>query len=89
MTQLGDKFDSAQPHVLRCRISQKKAAVALKLDVADVVVLSYIGNDTYGSVATPVNSLIGLWGCHGACAFSQMTITPGDSLPFECHTPAQ
>ncbi|MHB0937628.1 MAG: hypothetical protein ACYC6A_14670 [Armatimonadota bacterium] len=87
LVQLGRWSDPTKPHVLRCRISKKEGSVALKLDDADVVVLSFIGNATYGSVPDPVNSLIGLWGCHGECAFREMTISETGTLPFIVRTP--
>jgi len=88
LVQLGRWSDPAKPHVLRCRISKKEQSVAFKLDDADVVVLSFIGNKDYGSVADPLNSLVGLWGCHGECAFREMTITEPGSLPFMVPTAA-
>lgn len=87
LLQLGRGFDPAKPHILRCRISKKEQSVAFKLDDADVLVLCFIGNTDYGSVADPLNSLIGLWGCHGECAFRQMTITTPGTLPFMVPTP--
>jgi len=86
LVQLGRWSDPAKPHMLRCRISKKEQSVALKLDDADVVVLSFIGNKDYGSVADPVNSLVGLWGCHGECSFREMTITEPGVLPFIVRT---
>jgi len=88
LVQLGRWSNPTKPHVLRCRISNKEQSVAFKLDDADVVVLSFIGNANYGSVADPVNSLVGLWGCHGECAFREMTITAPGTLPFMVPTPA-
>ena len=89
LVQLGRWSDPGKPHVLRCRISKKEGSVALKLDDADVVVLTYVGNKTYGSVPDPVNSLVGLWGCHGECAFREMTISEPGTLPFMVRTPVK
>jgi hypothetical protein len=89
LVQLGRWSDPAKPHVLRCRISKKEQSVALKLDDADVVVLSFIGNKHYGSVTDPINSIIGLWGCHGECAFREMAITTPGTLPFLVRTPEE
>jgi len=86
LVQLGRWSDPAKPHVLRCRISKKEQSVAFKLDDADVVVLSFIGNPNYGSVPDSVNSVIGLWGCHGECAFREMTVTTPGTLPFIVRT---
>lgn len=87
LVQLGRWSDPDKPHVLRCRISKQAGSVAFQLDDADVVVLTYIGNKTYGSVPDPVNSLVGLWGCHGECTFREMTITEPGTLPFMVRTP--
>jgi len=87
LVQLGRGFDPAKPHVLRARISKKEGSVAIKMDDTDVLVISFIGNPNYGSVPDPVNSLIGLWGCHGECAFREMTITEPGALPFMVQTP--
>jgi hypothetical protein len=87
LMQLGRWTDSQKPHTLRCRISKESASVAIKLDDCDVVVLSFVGNKTYGSVDQPVNSLIGVWGCHGECAFRDMTIFAEPTLQFICRTP--
>ena len=89
LVQLGRWTDPTRSHVLRCRISKKEASVALKLDDADVIVFSFIGNPTYGSIGQEVNSLVGLWGCHGACAFQRMTITTPGTLPFMVPTPTK
>lgn len=89
LTQLGRWSDPTKPHILRARISKKEASVAVQLDDADPVVFTYLGNATYGSVAQEVNPVIGLWGCHGACAFREMTITTPGTLPFIVRTPAQ
>jgi len=86
LTQLARWSDPAKPHVLRCRLSKREASVALKLDDADPVVIAFIGNKTYGSVPQPVGSLIGLWGCHGECAFRQMAIAREPALPFLIRT---
>lgn len=82
LVQLGRGTDPAKPHVLRCRISKKEQSVALKLDDSDVVVLSFVGNKDYGATDLEVNSLIGLWGCHGETAFQEMSITTPGTLPF-------
>jgi len=82
LVQLGRGFDPAKPHVMRCRISKKEGSVAIKLDDADIIVICFIGNKTYGSIDQPLNSLIGLWGCHGDCAFQKMTISQQPTLPF-------
>jgi len=87
LMQLSRWTDPRKPHTLRCRISKKEASVALKLDDADVVVLSFVGNKTYGSVDQPVNSLIGVWGCHGECTFHAMTIFAEPTLQFVRRTP--
>ena len=87
LVQLGRHTDPDKPHTLRCRVSKKESSVALKLDDADVIVLSFIGNKIYGSVEHPVNTLIGLWGCHGECAFREMTIFPQPTLQFICRAP--
>ena len=86
LVQLGRWTDPAKPHVLRCRISRKQASVALKLDDSDVLVFSFIGHPTYGSVGHEINSLVGLWGCHGECAFREMTLFPQETLPFIVRT---
>jgi len=86
LVQLGRWSDPTKPHTLRCRISKKESSVAIKLDDSDVVVLSFVGNKMYGSVGHDVNSLIGLWGCHGECSFREMTIFPQTTLPFSVPT---
>lgn len=89
LAQYGRWFDPQKPHVLRCRISKKESSVAVQLDDSDAIVLQFIGNKTYGSVDQPVNSLIGLWGCHGECAFKEMTISTPGTLPFLGKAPQQ
>lgn len=87
LVQLGRWSDAAKPHTLRCRISKKQGSVALKVDDSDVVVLSFVGNKTYGSVPEEINSRIGLWGCHGECTFREMTRFDEPTLPFTVPTP--
>jgi len=87
MVQLGRWTDPAKPHTLRCRISRKNGSVALKLDDADPLVLCFIGNKQYGLVDHEVNSLVGLWGCHGECAFREMTIYAEPTLQFAAKAP--
>lgn len=88
LVQLARWTDPAKRHVLRCRISKKESSVALKLDDADVVVLCFVGNPAYGAVDSEVNSLIGLWGCHGECTFHEMKVVTPGTLPFLVRGPA-
>jgi len=89
LAQLGRWSDPTKPHVLRARISKKEGSVAIKLDDEVPVVFTYLGHKDYGSVAQEVNSIIGLWGCHGACTFTEMTITTPGTLPFLVRTKPQ
>ena len=87
LVQLGRGFDPGKRHTLRCRISRKEGSVAIKVDDSDVVVLQFVGNKTYGSIGEPINSQIGLWGCHGHCEFHDFTIFSEPTLPFVVRTP--
>jgi len=78
--------DPEKKHVLRCRYSKKQKSIALQIDDSDVLVFQFVGHPKLGKVDLEVNSLIGIWGCHGVCEFYEMGITRGGSLPFFTRT---
>jgi hypothetical protein len=87
--QLGRWSDPAKQHVLRCRISKKESSMAFKVDDSDSVVFTFIGNKNLSLlVDQEVNSLIGVWGCHGECTFHEMKILRPGTLPFLVRMPA-
>jgi len=75
-------FDWNEKHVLRCRYSAKRKAIALQIDDSDVLVVSYLGHPT-GAFDIEVNSLVGIWGCHGVCDFYEMKVLSEPTLPFD------
>lgn len=72
-----------QKHVLRCRYSRKRKAVAIQIDDSDVMVVTFIGHPTLGSFDLDINSTVGIWGCHGECEFYEMKILKEPTLPFD------
>ena len=71
--------DPSVEHVLRCRYSRARKMVALQVDDSDVVILRFPEHE--------INSLVGIWGCHGTCDFYGMTIRPGGTLPWSGAAP--
>ena len=82
LAQFGRWTDVTKPHVLRVRMSKKEQSLAFQLDDSDVLVFTYVGHKTYGSIPLEINSLVGLWGCHGEGTFKDMTISTPGTLPF-------
>jgi len=66
-------------HVLRCRYSNARKAVALQVDDSDVIMLRFPEME--------INSKIGVWGCHGTCDFFSVTITEEGTLPWAATPP--
>jgi len=73
--------DPSVKHVFRCRYSKKRKSVAVRLDENDVLVLRFPDLE--------MNSLIGIWGCHGTCDFYDITIQEGGTLPWKGTPPEQ
>jgi hypothetical protein len=82
LAQLARHSDPARRHVLRCRYSIPEASIALKLDDADPVAFCFIGNPALSFVERKLNTVVGLWGCHGACTFHEMSVRVPGRLPF-------
>jgi hypothetical protein len=81
--QLGRTLAPDQTHVLRCRYSKKRKALALQVDESDIFVVKFVGHPTLGVFPLEMNSTFGIWGCHGVCQFYQMKILPEGTLPFD------
>ena len=86
MGQLARWTDPAKKHVLRCRYSQKQKSIALQIDDSDVLVFQFVGHPGLSKVDLSLNSLVGIWGCHGVCNFYEVKIIEGGSLPFLVRT---
>jgi hypothetical protein len=82
LAQLARRNDPAQKHVLRCRFSKAARSVAVKIDDSDVLVLQFVGDSRLSYVPHEINSLVALWGCHGACDFYEMKVRRNGTLPF-------
>lgn len=79
-SQPGDK------HVLRCRVKKvddRNYDVALQLDDSDTIMLSQ------RDAPEPLNSNIGIWGCHGQCEFYQVRLLEKGTLPWEARPPSR
>ena len=63
-----------QKHVLRCRFSKARNAFLVRLDQGDTIMLKDVGVE--------VNSLIGIWGCHGPCDFHQIRMVSKPELEW-------
>jgi len=87
LAQLARWNDPGKPHTLRCRVSQPQASVAVQIDDADPIVLSFVGNSSLSFVPFKLNSVVGVWGCHGVCEFQRMRIVKPGILPFIVQTP--
>jgi len=72
-TKPGDK------HVFRCRYSKAKKSFVLQVDDSDPLMLRDVGVD--------VNSLVGVWGCHGTCNFYEFRMNPKPDLPWSATDP--
>lgn len=83
MAQITRWTDPEARHVLRCRYSAKQKAVAIQVDDSDVLVFRFLGHKTLSRFAADINSTIGVWGCHGTCAFYEVKILKEGTLPFE------
>ena len=70
-----------QKHVLRCRYSRKSNAVTIRLDQCEPIMLRDIGME--------VNSLIGVWGCHGRCDFYSVKFMQEPTLEWSASRPKQ
>lgn len=81
--QLNAAFDLDRKHVLRCRFSKSRRAVALQVDDSDVLVLKFIGHPTLGTIDLELNSKVGLWGCHGDCRFFEFKVLECPTLSFD------
>lgn len=68
-----------QPHVLRCRYSRSRNSVVLRLDQGDPLLLRDVG--------ITVNSLVGIWGCHGPCDFYSMAFSQKPVLEWSASDP--
>ena len=68
-----------QPHMLRCRYSHSRNSVVLSLDQGDPLLLRDVG--------ITVNSLIGIWGCHGPCDFYSVAFPPKPVLEWSASDP--
>ncbi|MCC7300994.1 MAG: hypothetical protein IT583_07940 [Verrucomicrobia bacterium] len=64
-------------HVLRCRYSKSRSAVLIRLDQADTIMIKDI----------PVNSRIGIWGCHGPCDFYSVSFIQNPVLEWAASDP--
>jgi len=78
--------EPAGKHVLRCRYSRKQRCIALQIDDSDVLVFHYVGHPKLSKVDLDINSLIGIWGCHGECEFYEIKFREGGALPFFVRT---
>lgn len=83
MAAICRSIDMTKKHLLRCRFSKKRKAIALQIDDSDVLVFKYLGNPKIGRFNLEVNSKIGIWGCHGVCDFYEMKILTEPTLPFD------
>ena len=86
MAHLARWNDPAEKHVLRCRYSKKQRCIALQIDDSDVLVFNYVGHPKLNKVDLDINSLIGIWGCHGVCEFYEVKFRKGGNLPFFVRT---
>jgi hypothetical protein len=68
-----------QQHVLRCRYSKARNTVVLRLDQGDPLLLRDVG--------ITVNSLIGIWGCHGPCDFYSVAFPQQPVLAWSASDP--
>lgn len=66
-------------HVLRCRYSRKQNSVVIRLDQSDPIMLRNTGVD--------MNSLIGIWACHGPCDFYSVKFTQKPILQWSASDP--
>ena len=85
--QLARWTDPAKKHVLRCRFSQKTRNLAIQLDDSDTMVFQFVGNPQLSHIPLELNSLVALWGCHGAGAFHEMKVRGPGTLPFLVREP--
>jgi hypothetical protein len=68
-----------QQHVLRCRYSKARNSVVLRLDQGDPLLLRDVG--------ITLNSLIGIWGCHGPCDFYSVAFPQQPVLEWSASDP--
>ena len=68
-------------HVLRCRFSRKRDAVVIRLDQSDPIMLRNVGIE--------MNSLMGVWGCHGPCDFYSVTFIREPILEWAASAPKE
>ena len=80
MARLNCWHEPNQKHVLRCRFSKAQNAFLVRLDRGDTIMLKDVGVE--------VNSLIGIWGCHGPCDFYQIRMIPKPELEWSATKPA-
>jgi hypothetical protein len=85
--QLARWTDPAKKHVLRYRFAPKGRDLAIQLDGSDVMVFQFVGNPQLSHIPQELNSLVALWGCHGACTFHAMTVRGPGTLPFLATAP--
>jgi hypothetical protein len=75
-----------QKHILRCRFAIKDKSninILLQLDDSDVLMLQK------KDLNNPVNSLVGIWGCHGVCDYHQFRIMQQGTLPWGASRPVK
>jgi hypothetical protein len=65
--------------VLRCRFSKAQNAFLVRLDQGDTIMFKDVGVE--------VNSLIGIWGCHGPCDFYQIRLISKPELEWSASKP--
>jgi len=82
MANLARWSDPEKKHVLRCRYSKKLRSLALQIDDSDILAFQYVGHPELSKVDLELNSLIGIWGCHGVCEFYEVKFRQPGSLPF-------
>ena len=82
MANLSRWNDPEKKHVLRCRYSKKQQSLALQIDDSDVLAFQYVGHPKLSKVDLELNSLIGIWGCHGVCEFYEVKFRQPGTLPF-------